>query len=149
MAIFAGMAEKSYAHRDLLDKLGVKDGMRILLVGDVPKDLRSRLAERSAIELLEKLDDDPVNLVLFAPADGSRVKAELADCRSRIAADGAVWVLTPKRGQPGYLRQEALIPQGKAVGLVDNKICSVDDTTSGMRFVIPIPWRDHGAGRGE
>ncbi|MGH7589662.1 MAG: DUF3052 family protein [Gemmatimonadota bacterium] len=143
------MAEKSYADRDLLDKLGVKDGMRVLLVGDVPKDLRSRLAERSAVELLEKPDDDPVNLVLFALADGSRVKAELAEHRSRISPDGAIWVLTPKRGRPGYLRQQALIPQGKAVGLVDNKICSVDESTSGMRFVIPIPWRDHGSGRGE
>jgi hypothetical protein len=143
------MAEKSYADRDLLDKLGVKDGMRILLAGLVPQDFRARLAERSAVELLDKPDEDPVNLVLFAPADGSRVKADLADHRSRITADGAIWVLTPKRGQPGYLRQEALIPQGKAVGLVDNKICSVDETTSGMRFVIPVAWRDHESGRGE
>jgi len=143
------MAEKSYADRDLLDKLGVKDGMRILLAGLVPQDFRARLAERPAVELLDKPDEDPVNLVLFAPADGSRVKADLADHRSRITADGAIWVLTPKRGQPGYLRQEALIPQGKAVGLVDNKICSVDETTSGMRFVIPVAWRDHESGRGE
>jgi hypothetical protein len=143
------MAEKSYADRDLLDKLGVKDGMRVLLAGPVPQDLRVRLAERSAVELLEKPDDDPVNLVLFAPADGSRVKVVLADHRGRITADGAIWILTPKRGQPGYVRQEALIPQGKAVGLVDNKICSVDETTSAMRFVIPVAWREHGSGRGE
>jgi hypothetical protein len=143
------MAEKSYAHRDLLDKLGVKDGMRVLLVGQLPQDLSSHLAERSAVELVEKPDDDPVNLVLFAPTDGARIKAELADHRSRITADGAIWVLTPKRGRPGYVRQEALIPQGKTVGLVDNKICSVDETTSGMRFVIPVGWREHGSGRGE
>jgi hypothetical protein len=143
------MAEKSYAHRDVLDKLGVKDGMRILVVGSVPGDLRSRLAGRSAVELLEDPDGDPVNLVLFAPADGSRVKNDLAEHRARIAPDGAIWVLTPKRGQPGYVRQQALIPQGKAVGLVDNKICSVDETTSAIRFVIPVAWREHGSGRGE
>ncbi|HKY59543.1 MAG TPA: DUF3052 family protein [Gemmatimonadota bacterium] len=143
------MAEKSYADRDLLDKLGVRDGMRILLAGPVPEDLRSRLAERSTVELLEEPDDEPVNLVLFAPADGSRVKAGLAAHRSRITADGAVWILTPKRGRPGYVRREALIPQGRAVGLVDNKICSVDETTSGMRFVIPVARRDRGSGRGE
>ncbi|MGH7542306.1 MAG: DUF3052 family protein [Gemmatimonadota bacterium] len=143
------MAEKSYADRDLLDKLGVKDGMRVLLAGPVPEDLRSRLAARSAVELVESGDDDPVNLVLFAPADGSRVKAELADYRSRITTDGAIWVLTPMRGRPGYVRREALIPQGKAVGLVDNRICGVDEATGGVRFVIPIPWRDHESGRGE
>ncbi|MGH7572859.1 MAG: DUF3052 family protein [Gemmatimonadota bacterium] len=143
------MAEKSYAARDVLDKLGVKDGMRIVLEGDVPDPLRSHLAERDGVEIVEKADHDPANLVLFAPADGSRVKGEMADLRSRITADGAIWVLTPKRGQPGYVRQEALIPQGKAVGLVDNKICSVDETTSGMRFVIPVAWREQGSGRGE
>lgn len=142
------MAEKSYAHRDVLDKLGVKDAMRILLAGDVPEPLRSRLSDRSGVELLEKTDDEPVHLVLFAPADVSRVKTDLAELRSRIAPDGAIWVLTPKRGQPGYVRQEALIPQGKAVGLVDNKICSVDETMSGMRFVIPVAWREHGPERG-
>ena len=143
------MAEKSYAHRDVLDKLSVKDGMRVLLVGQVPDALRSRLAERSAIDLVAAADDDPVNLVLFAPADSGRVKSELARQRSRITPDGAIWVLTPKRGRPGYIRQEALIPQGKAVGLVDNKICSVDETTSAMRFVMPVAWREQGSGRGE
>ena len=141
------MAEKSYADRDVLDKLGVREGMRILLEGDVPEPLGTRLAEREAIELLAEPDGDPVNLVLFCPQDPSRAKAELAELRTRIAADGAIWVLTPKRGQPGYVRQEALIPQGKAVGLVDNKVCSVDETTSAMRFVIPVAWRDHGPER--
>ncbi|MGH7550964.1 MAG: DUF3052 family protein [Gemmatimonadota bacterium] len=143
------MAKKSYAHPDVLDKLGIKDGMRVLFAGDVPESLRSRLADRSAIEIVEKTDDEPVSLVLFAPPEGARVKADLAELRSRINSDGAIWVLTPKRGQPGYVRQEALIPQGKAVGLVDNKICSIDETTSGMRFVIPVAWREQGSGRAE
>ncbi len=143
------MAEKSYADRDILDKLGLKDGMRVLLEGEIPEFLRSRLRERDGVELVERTDDDPANLVLFSPADASRVKGELADLRTRITADGAIWILTPKRGRPGYVRQEALIPQGKAVGLVDNKICSVDDTTSGMRFVVPVAWREHGTVPGE
>ena len=143
------MVEKSYADRDVLDKLGLKDGMRVLLEGEVPESLRSRLGERDGVEVVERTDDDPANLVLFAPADAARVKSELADLRSRITTDGAIWVLTPKRGQPGYVRQEALIPQGKVVGLVDNKICSVDDKTSGMRFVIPVAWREHGTVPGE
>jgi len=50
-------------------------------------------------------------------------------------------VFTAKRGQRSasgmdYLNQSDLIPLGLAAGLVDNKICSVSDTESAMRFVI-------------
>lgn len=138
------MAEKSYADRDVLDKLGVKEGMRVLVAGDVPEDLRRRLGARSGLEVVDDPGEGRVNLVLFAPADGARVKGRLDELRGRIAPDGAIWVLTPKRGQTGYVRQEALIPQGKAVGLVDNKVCSVDERTSAIRFVIPVAQRERG-----
>jgi hypothetical protein len=45
-------------------------------------------------------------------------------------------VLTPKRGLPGYVNTADLIPLGAAAGLVDNKVCSVSERVSGMRFVI-------------
>src|SRR5437764_98260 len=54
---------------------------------------------------------------------------------SNNAASG-IWLLTPKRGQPGYLDQRDLILAGPTAGVVDNKTCSVSDTTSGIRFVI-------------
>jgi len=60
----------------------------------------------------------------------------LSTWRARIDPAGGIWLLTPKRGQPGYVDQRELILAGPSAGLVDNKICSVDDTTSAMRFVI-------------
>jgi hypothetical protein len=56
--------------------------------------------------------------------------------RGRITPAGAIWLITPKRGRPGYIRGEDLIPIGLAERLVDNKVCSVSENLSGMRFVI-------------
>jgi ligand-binding sensor domain-containing protein len=50
--------------------------------------------------------------------------------------DGGIWLLSPKRGLPGYVNQSELIAAGLEAGLVDNKSCSVSETTSGLRFVI-------------
>ncbi|HUP00619.1 MAG TPA: DUF3052 family protein [Gemmatimonadota bacterium] len=135
-------AEKSYADRDVLDKLGIRDGMRIRLSGAVPAQLRERIAGRDAVDMVLEDDAQPVNLVLVALDEGSASRAAFAELRRQIVPDGAVWALTPKRGSPGYVKQESLIPLGKGAGLVDNKICSVDDATSAIRFVIPVAQRE-------
>nr|MBA2451381.1 DUF3052 family protein [Chloroflexota bacterium] len=62
--------------------------------------------------------------------------ALLETWKPRLQPNGGIWLLTPKRGQPGYVDQRELIAAGLAAGLVDNKVCSVSDTTSAMRFVI-------------
>jgi hypothetical protein len=56
--------------------------------------------------------------------------------RARMKPAGGIWLVTPKRGRPGYIRGEDLIPIGLSERLVDNKVCSVSEGLSGMRFVI-------------
>ncbi len=75
------------------------------------------------------------------------VVALLQHWRSRLEPAGGIWLLTPKRGQPGYVDQRDLIAAGLAAELVDNKVCSVSDTTSAMRFVIRK--RDRPTARGQ
>ena len=62
--------------------------------------------------------------------------ATLTAWRKRLRPTGGIWLLTRKRGQPNYVDQTNLILAGPAAGAVDNKICSVSDTISAMRFVI-------------
>lgn len=145
------MAETSTADRDLLDKLGVREGMRVRLIGSVPADLASRLEQRDDVEVETGEPDEaaaPAHLILWRLPSLAEAKPVLARLRKAIAADGGIWVLTAKKGSPDYVQQERLIPLGKAVGLVDNKICSVDERTSAIRFVIPRAQREkQGPGR--
>jgi Protein of unknown function (DUF3052) len=80
--------------------------------------------------------DEPVDIVLISANSDTDVVSALREWRTRMRPEGGIWVLTPKRGQPGYVSQSDLIPAGLEAGLVDNKTCSVSKTTSGMRFVI-------------
>ena len=133
-------AEKSYAHRDVLDKLGIAEGMRVRIVGAIPDELLPRLRERAGDGLVGDDDSEPVNVILYRVEDAG-IRAAFARLRQAITPEGAIWALTAKRGQPGYIQQERLIPLGKAAGLVDNKSCSVDEVTSAIRFVIPLAQR--------
>ena len=129
--------ERDYSHRDVVDKLGIKPGCALAFdpaPQPVDSDLRSRALARAGRAVAAA--DEPVDVVLVGADATTDVEQVLQRWRARIAAAGGIWLLTPKRGQPGYVDQRELILVGPAAGVVDNKTCSVSDTTSGIRFVI-------------
>ena len=130
------MADRDYSRRDVLDKLGIKAGHALGFgdeAGPLDPDLRRRSVERAGGEARQ---DRALDVVLVTADAATDAAAVLARWRERIAPAGGIWLLTPKRGRPGYVDQRALIAAGLAAGLVDNKVCSVSETTSAMRFVI-------------
>ncbi len=133
----AAVAERDYSHRDVVDKLGVKPGFAVAFVEAptaIPPHLRARVLERTGRGVARA--DEPADVVLVGADASTDVGSVLSEWRARIDQAGGVWLLTPKRGQPGYIDQRDLILVGPAAGVVDNKTCSVSDTLSGIRFVI-------------
>jgi hypothetical protein len=129
--------ERDYSHRDVVDKLGIKPGFALAFDASpvaVDAELRARALERSG--RAAAADDEPVDVVLVGADASTDVESVLKQWRPRIDQAGGIWLLTPKRGQPGYVDQRDLILIGAAAGVVDNKTCSVSDTLSGIRFVI-------------
>jgi DUF3052 family protein len=129
--------ERDYSHRDVVDKLGIKPGFAVTFDASpvaVDANLRDRALEKTG--RAEATDGEPVDVVLVGADSSTDFATVLSRWRTRIDPAGGIWLLTPKRKQPGYIDQTELIRLGPSVGLVDNKICSVDDTTSAMRFVI-------------
>jgi Protein of unknown function (DUF3052) len=131
------VAEKDYSHRDVVDKLGIKPGFAVAF-SDEPLAIDAALRERvlGRTGRAPAADDEPVDVVLVGATHETDAEATLKRWRARLDPAGGIWLLTPKRGQPGYIDQRDLIEVGKTAGVVDNKICSVSDTLSGMRFVI-------------
>jgi hypothetical protein len=127
-----------YTAKDVVDKLGVKPGDAVLFEGtkkdaDLVRRIRKK-AGRPPARAAEEAD-----IVVYWPASAKEVTPKLRSLRVRMAPIGGLWVITAKRdkertGRP-YLGNE-VIGLGIAAGLVDNKICSVSDTDTAMRFVI-------------
>ena len=121
----------------MLDKLGIKPGFALAFDAAplaVDAELRTRALERVGRPPAE--DGEPADVVLVGADASTEVESVLSRWRERIDPAGGIWLLTPKRGQPGYVDQRELILAGPAAGVVDNKICSISDTTSAIRFVI-------------
>jgi hypothetical protein len=128
-----------YSHRDVLDKLGIKPGYLVAFVeaaGPLDAGLRERVLEHT--ERFAAEPDELANVVLASVNADTDVVSLLKECKARIEPNGGIWLLTPKRGLSGYIDQRLLIEAGPVAGLVDNKSCSISDTTSAMRFVIRI-----------
>jgi hypothetical protein len=131
------MAEKDFSHRDVLDKLGIKPGFAVAFAAE-PREIDPSLRER-ALERVGRApaaSDEPIDVVLVGIDDSTDVVELLNRWRERLDPAGGIWLLTPKRGLPGYVNQTDLILVGPDARVVDNKTCSVSDTQSGLRFVI-------------
>jgi hypothetical protein len=134
--------ERTYT-TPLIDKLGVRPGARVAIVGPVDADggLRELLAERT--------DDVTVGLplpdtdVVFLAADSHAELAGLADIRRRLRPNGAIWVVS-RKGKAATIRDVDVIQAAKANDLVDNKVASFSPTHTALRLVIPVTLRPRG-----
>ena len=123
--------------RSLLDKLGVKTGSRVAVVGSFPGDFLKDLAGRTEDVARGKLRKD-TDLAFVAMAD-PRELAQLPALREAIKPAGGIWVVWPK-GQKVF-REDHVRAAGPAAGLVDVKVVSFSDSLSGLKMVIPVAQR--------
>jgi hypothetical protein len=75
---------------------------------------------------------------LFA-TEAAGLAGRLRGYRAAIAPDGMIWVSWPKRssGVPTDLTDVVVRQIALPLGLVDIKVCAIDDIWSGLKFVIP------------
>ncbi len=131
------MAERDYGHRDVVDKLNILPGYAIVFAfeaGEIDPALRQRILGRAGRP--PAAEDEAADVVLASVDDTTDVIEVLQRWRPQLKPAGSIWLLTTKRGQPGYVDQRELIAAGLQAGVVDNKVCSVSPTVSAMRFVI-------------
>ena len=123
-----------YSGTPLVDKLGIKPGARLKFVAE-PKGfdaLLGELPEGSRFTTTGALDF----AMLFAKARSGLVKG-FARLRDRLEPNGMLWVAWPKKtsGVETDLTEGVVRTFGLESGLVDVKVCAIDDTWSGLKFV--------------
>jgi Protein of unknown function (DUF3052) len=121
-----------------LDKLGVKPGTRVALVGLKDPAFEVELADREARVVRSAGSRARVDL-LFYRAEHRDALEQLATLKRRIEPDGALWVVRPK-GRAEITESETMAA-GKRAGLVDVKVVSFSDADTAEKFVIPVAKR--------
>jgi hypothetical protein len=123
-----------YSGTPLIDKLGIKPGARLKFVSE-PKGfdaLLGALPEGSRFAASGSLDF----AMLFAKAQSDLARG-FSRLRDRLAPNGMLWVAWPKKtsGVDTDLTEGVVRTLGLESGLVDVKVCAIDDTWSGLKFV--------------
>jgi hypothetical protein len=117
-----------YSGTPLPRKLGIKDGSRVAIVAAPDGfELDAELVPLGA-------DMDVILLFVLEHQELERCFTELA---ALLTPSGGLWIAWPKQasGVATDLREGLVRRTGLAHGLVDNKVCAIDETWSGLRFV--------------
>jgi hypothetical protein len=122
----------------LLDKLGIRPGMRVAIVGIEDETVRPLIAGRTS-DLTDGWPEPETDVVLLA-ADSIADLAPLGDLAARIRSNGAIWVVS-RKGKTATLRDVDVIAAAKGSRLVDNKVASFSATHTALRLVIPVALR--------
>jgi hypothetical protein len=129
--------ERDYSHLSLLDKLGIKAGQSVAILGledsSFLNEIRSRVPQFTRDAVAPGLD-----LIFFGASSRSDLPRLKLLARA-IHKAGAIWAVHPK-GQT-HIRGVDVIAAGKTTGLVDNKVCRFSKTHTALRFVIPLARR--------
>ncbi len=130
-------AERIRNPRTLLDKLGVKQGLRVSVVGLSDPDLIEQMEGRGA-EVTEGRAVRASDLILYR-ADTVHDLRKLASLRRSLVPNGGIWVVSPKGDLS--IRDVDVMAAAREVGLVDNKVARWSDTHTAIKLVIPVALR--------
>jgi hypothetical protein len=138
-------APSGYSGTPLPRKLGIKPGSRLALVG-APDDLGATLGELPGGVVVRRRAQGPCDVIVAFFTRGAELERRMPALKRALDPAGGLWIAWPKRssGVQTDLGDGPVREAGLAAGLVDNKVCAIDETWSGLRFVYRV--RDRPAG---
>jgi len=132
-----------YSGTPLLKKLGYTSEQSAALI-DVPKTLRPHLAAAKFKSLADAAMDacatlkGPLDAVHLFAVERAKLKRALPQLMKRLAPAGMIWVSWPKKAAKVEtdITEDTIRAEALPLGLVDVKVCAVDETWSGLKLVI-------------
>jgi hypothetical protein len=124
-----------YSGTPLAAKLGIKTGATVVLLDAEP----GVITELPPDVVVKSRVGGSADVVVFFVTKASKLERRMAAVEKMIFPSGSLWVAWPKRASgvetdvTDHVVREIALPRG----LVDNKVCAIDDTWTGLRLV----WR--------
>jgi hypothetical protein len=124
-----------YSGTPLARKLGIKEGHRVALLGAPAALALDDLPGGVTIARRAGATHDVIVAFVRRRAD---LATKIADLRPRLTPAGGLWIAWPKKtsGVATDMTEQAIRDVALPTGLVDNKVCAIDETWSGLRLVI-------------
>ena len=129
-----------YSGTPLPKKLGIKPGQRVALLRAPPKASTPRSASCPEGVALRRTARGPLDVIVSFTDTQRDLRRRFATLARALDPAGGLWIAWPKRasGVPTDLDGNIVREVGLAAGLVDNKVCAIDETWSGLRFVVRV-----------
>lgn len=136
------MNTSGYSRTPLAKKLGIKSKSRIALIGqpeyyfklfsDLPEDIEI-ISDKRVLK----------DLIHYFTKSSSELKKDIQSLKQQLEQDGSLWISWPKKSSKIETDINENIIRDIALknGLVDIKVCAVDEIWSGLKLVIPVKER--------
>jgi hypothetical protein len=135
-----GPLSAGYSGTPLVRKLGIKDGARLGLIG-APDGFAETLGQLPpGVQARRRLGGRRFDVIVAFFDRRAGLERRLASLADALEPTGGLWIAWPKRasGVPTDLTENVVRDLGLAAGLVDNKVCAVDQVWSGLRLVYRL-----------
>jgi len=133
------MKATGYSGTPLARKLGIKEGFKIRLVDqpDYYFDLFTELPETLTILKDKKTKK---NLIHYFTKSAAALHKDIVALRNEIEPNGMIWISWPKKASKitTDITEDTIRELALTNGLVDIKVCAVDEVWSGLKLVIPV-----------
>ena len=126
-----------YSGTPLVKKLNLRDGMRVWFDA-MPEDVIDEIDEY-ALELFFVADPaEGIDAAHIFVTTRAALEAQLIALRHQISPEGQIWVSWPKKAAKVEtdITEDAIREIGLPLGLVDTKVCAIDEVWSGLKLVI-------------
>jgi hypothetical protein len=128
-----------YSGTPLVQKIGIKAGHRLVLRHHPPSFLRD-LGKLPEGVIGSESFSGKADVVVYFTEKRAVLEKDFPGLGRKIQASGMVWIAWPKKasGRATDLNENIVREIGLACGLVDVKVCAIDETWSGLKFVVRL-----------
>jgi hypothetical protein len=128
-----------YSGTPLVTKLGIKEGHRVAFPA-APEGFAGLLGELPDGVRVKSLAAGPLDVIVFFVTSRAELERRLPALRRAMEPAAGLWIAWPKRssGVETDVTEDVARELGLANKLVDNKVCAIDETWSGLRLVIRL-----------
>lgn len=132
-------AGAGYSGTPLPQKLGIKEGHWVTVL-NAPKSFVTGMQMPRSVTVSEDWPKQPNNVILFFTRERTELEQAVSKLKARLDPAGGLWIAWPKKAArvPTDITEDVVRAVALDCGLVDNKVCAIDATWSGLRLVFRL-----------